>query len=59
MYKKNDVLVKIHLHNVQILKELHLMDNDLKKAIILYKKAKESLPYLALYIQRHKNEVQI
>ncbi|MGG1571988.1 YkoP family protein [Fictibacillus sp. NRS-1165] len=57
--KKNDVLVKIHLHNVQILKELQGMDNDLKKAMILYKKAKESLPYLALYIQRQKNEGEI
>lgn len=28
---KNDVLVKIHLHNVRLIKELFTIDNDLKK----------------------------
>ncbi|WP_318839092.1 YkoP family protein [Priestia endophytica] len=57
--KKNDVLVKIHLHNVRLLKELQGFNNDLRKTMILYKKVKESLPHLALYIQRHENEKEI
>ncbi|UAL53095.1 MULTISPECIES: YkoP family protein [Metabacillus] len=59
MIKKNDVLVKIHLHNARLLKELQSIDTDFKKAMLLYKKVKESLPHLALYIQRHKNKGEI
>lgn len=55
MIKKNDVLVKIHLHNVQLLKELLTVNNDLKKAMILYKRVKESLPHLASYVYQHKD----
>ncbi|WP_257958695.1 YkoP family protein [Bacillus sp. V3-13] len=57
--KKNDVLLKIHLHNVRLLKELQNIDNDVKKAVILYKKVKESLPYIALYIHQHKYNREI
>ncbi len=55
MIKKNDVLVKIHLHNVCLLKELQTVNNDLKKAMILYKRVKESLPHLASYVHQHKD----
>ncbi|PLR81780.1 hypothetical protein CVD25_11475 [Bacillus canaveralius] len=57
--KKNDVLIKIHLYNVRLLKELQHIENDVKKAVILYKKVKESLPYLALYVHQHKNNREI
>ncbi|WP_326847767.1 YkoP family protein [Priestia endophytica] len=57
--RKNDILIKIHLHNVRLLKELQGIDNDVKKAMILYKNVKESLHHLALYIQRHKNTQEI
>ncbi len=50
--KKNDVLIKIHLHNVRLLKELQVIDNDLRRTKILYRKVKESLPQLALYVQK-------
>ena len=56
---KNDLLVKIHLHNVRILKEMQCMDKNLKKTRFLYKKVQESLPDLALFIIRHKYKDQI
>ncbi|MBD1380654.1 hypothetical protein IC621_10475 [Bacillus sp. IB182487] len=57
--KKNDTLVKIHLHNVQLLKELYNINNDIKRAVVVYKKIKESLPYLASYVEQHKKKEQI
>ncbi|MGM0923079.1 MAG: YkoP family protein [Bacillota bacterium] len=59
MIKKNDVLVKIHLHNVQLLKELLTVNNDLRKSMILYKRVKESLPHLASYVYQHKDADEI
>lgn len=58
LIKKNDILVKIHLHNVRILSEVQCFD-DLKKSLFLYKKIQESLPDLAFYITHHKNHKQI
>lgn len=57
--KKNDLLVKIHLHNVRLLKELSFIDNDMKKTVVLLKKTKESLVDLAKYIRCHHSEEQI
>ncbi|MET4559636.1 hypothetical protein ABIA69_000779 [Lysinibacillus parviboronicapiens] len=56
--KKNDLLVKIHFHNVRILKEMQNFDN-FKKSVYLYKKIQESLPNLAFFIIHHKNKNQI
>ncbi|CDQ18159.1 hypothetical protein SAMN05192559_10298 [Halobacillus karajensis] len=53
--KKNDVLLKIHLHNARLLHEFREMDSDLKKAMILYKKVKESFPHLACYLEQHRD----
>lgn len=58
LIKKNDFLVKIHLHNVRILSEMQNFD-DFKKSLFLYNKVKESLPDLARYISHHKNHNQI
>lgn len=57
--EKNDLLVKIHLHNVRILKEMQCMDKNLTKTRFLYKKVQESLPDLALFIIHHKNQKKI
>lgn len=57
--KKNDLLIKIHLHNVRILEEMKNKDENFKKSLYLYKKVQESLPDLALYIIHHKNNQQI
>ncbi|MBB6453094.1 hypothetical protein HNQ94_001542 [Salirhabdus euzebyi] len=57
--KKNDVLIKIHLHNVRILNELDGVNNDIKKAFLIYALVKDSMPGLATYILTHKKSPQI
>nr|WP_097157970.1 hypothetical protein [Bacillus oleivorans] len=56
---RNDILVKIHLHNVRLLKDLNEIHNDVKKSVILYHKVKQSLPYLSRYIERHGKKSEI
>lgn len=57
---KNDTLVKIHLHNVKLLKELNGINSELKKAKIIYRYVQESLPGVELYIRncRHSYEIK-
>ena len=57
---KNDTLVKIHLHNVKLLAELKEVNSDVKKAIIIYQKVKESLPGINQYIRNppDRNKIQ-
>ncbi|WP_349407334.1 YkoP family protein [Pseudalkalibacillus sp. SCS-8] len=57
--KKNDVLVKIHLHNVRILKDIYNIENDFQKVIYLYKKIQSSLPYVAEYLETHHQHDRI
>jgi hypothetical protein len=59
LIKKNDLLIKIHLHNVRILKDMQRIDENFKKTLFLYNKVKESLPGLAFYLLHHKNNDQI
>ncbi len=59
MIKKNDLLVKIHLHNVRLLKEMKCLDQSINKSIYLYKKVQQSLPDLAIFIIQHKQSDQI
>ncbi|MCM3740273.1 hypothetical protein M3210_08320 [Oceanobacillus luteolus] len=48
---KNDCLLKIHLHNIKILKQIQNYDSDVRKAYIIYKSVQDSLPAIAHYIQ--------
>ena len=59
LIKKNDLLVKIHLHNVRILKEMQCIDENFKKSLFLYKKVQASLPDLAFFIIHHNKNDQI
>ena len=59
LIKKNDLLVKIHLHNVRILKEMQCIDGNFKKSLFLYNKVQASLPDLAFFIINHNNKDQI
>lgn len=59
MIYKNDLLLKIHLHNVKILKELYDVKNDLKRAVIMYHSVKRALPRLADYIHDHYRQQDI
>lgn len=56
---KNDLLLKIHLHNVRLLSELVKIKNDLKRARVMYKYVLTSMPVLANYLQNHPNEEKI
>lgn len=49
---KNDLLLKIHLHNVKLLRQIQGL-SEMRKALILYRSVQESLPYISRYLQTH------
>jgi hypothetical protein len=51
---KNDLLVKIHLHNVRLLKEMYKIDGEFRKGLFIYKKIKVALPRLAQFVEEHE-----
>ncbi|SET09997.1 hypothetical protein SAMN05216389_105162 [Oceanobacillus limi] len=54
---KNDLLLKIHLHNVRILNEIQSVNSEVRRAVFIYHMVKRSLPTLAQYVHLHpKNE---
>ncbi|MBM7691173.1 hypothetical protein JOC77_000578 [Peribacillus deserti] len=57
--KKNDRLVKIHLHNVRLLTDLRHINTDIVKARIIYQSVKRSLPGIERYISNHKDSQDI
>lgn len=56
---KNDLLIKIHLHNIRLLKEMQYIKSELKKTRHVYKKIEKSLPELATYIRAHQKSPEI
>lgn len=56
---KNDLLIKIHLHNVKIMNELYTVSSDTKRAVYIYHMVKRSMPMLAQYVRRHKRYEEI
>jgi hypothetical protein len=48
---KNDTLIKIHLHNVRLLKELKDIKSEIKKTRIIYRYVQQSLPGVEAYIR--------
>ncbi|MDR6998446.1 YkoP family protein [Neobacillus niacini] len=56
---RNDLLIKIHLHNVRLLNEYIKIKNDLNRARLIYKIVLSSMPSLALYVNTHPREEQI
>jgi len=57
---KNDFLLKIHLHNIEILQQIQDYNSDVRKALLIYKSVRESLPALAHYIKikGYSNEIK-
>lgn len=51
---KNDILLKIHLHNVKLLRQIKGFDSEIRRAFMIYKMVEESLPLIARYIQLHE-----
>lgn len=56
---KNDILVKIHLHNVRLLNEMQHIKNDIKRGRFIYKNIRKSLPSLVSYIENHDRADEI
>ncbi|GIN19747.1 YkoP family protein [Siminovitchia fordii] len=47
---KNDVLVKVHLHNVKLLSEIMQYKSDLRRGKVIYSKVKDALPGVVDFI---------
>lgn len=56
---KNDLLLKIHLHNVRVLSDLMHIKSDMKRAVIFYHMIRDALPKLSIYVLSHKKNNQI
>ncbi len=57
--KRNDLLIKIHLHNVKLLKKIQKYESELRRALFTFKNVQESLPYIADYLQKQHYSQQI
>ncbi|WP_152657806.1 hypothetical protein [Oceanobacillus sp. CFH 90083] len=57
---KNDLLLKIHLHNIKILGQTQNNGNEVRRALTIYKNVQESLPEVIYYIQKrgYTNEIK-
>ena len=56
---KNDIMLKIHLHNISILHEFNSIRNELSKGRGLFKRVLESMPFLAEYVINHPEGARI
>jgi hypothetical protein len=56
---KNDLMLKIHLHNVKILRELSSVQNEIAKGRVIFKQVFKSMPLLANYIYEHPEQANI
>lgn len=59
MLRKGDKMLRIHLHNIKLLKQLRKIDNELLKARLVYRTVQQSLPGLYKYIENHPKKEQI
>lgn len=57
--QKNDLLIKIHLHNIQLMKSVRNIQSDVRKAIIIHQHVQKSLPELAEYVRQHPDYMDI
>lgn len=54
LIQPNDLLIKIHLHNVSILKEVRHFNNEITRGKWIYRAVERSLPDLASYLKEHE-----
>ncbi|RBW68326.1 YkoP family protein [Bacillus taeanensis] len=57
--KKNDLLVKIHLHNVRLIHEMKHIKGEIRKGRFICKCVESSLPGLVTYINSHEKNGEI
>ncbi|MCF6095205.1 hypothetical protein L1765_14675 [Microaerobacter geothermalis] len=51
--RSNDSLLKIHLHNQRLMKEMLSIKDGNQRAFYVYKQVKQSMPGLAQYLDQH------
>ncbi|CAM3722324.1 YkoP family protein [Mesobacillus zeae] len=56
---KNDLLVKVHLHNVRLLTDLYSIRSEVRKAKLIFYHVQRSLPGIEGYIRFHKRSNEI
>lgn len=56
---KNDLLIKIHFHNVYLLPKLMAVTNEFQKGRRFYQSVKHSLPGLARFLEAHPEKKRI
>ncbi len=59
MICKNDLLLKIHLHNVRLLQDFSYIKNELSKGRGVFRQVMDSMPLLAVFIHNHPEEARI
>ncbi|WP_053220153.1 YkoP family protein [Virgibacillus senegalensis] len=59
MIRKNDTLIKIHLHNIRLINETYDISGEVRKARHIYQTVQASLPGLAAYLREHVKRDQI
>jgi len=56
---KNDLLIKIHLHNAKLLKELQRYNHEIAKGKAIYRHVRETLPSVAAFLESHRRFSEI
>jgi len=56
---KNDLLLKIHLHNVRLLRDFSYRNSELLRGRGIFKRVMESMPSLTSFILNHPEEARI
>lgn len=59
MICKNDLLLKIHLHNVRLLHDFSYINNELSKGRGIFRRIMDSMPLLTSFILNHPEEARI
>lgn len=57
--QKNDLLLKIHLHNVRLIRELLCLNSEIKKGRYIFEQVKAGLPHIANYVRNHEQFSEI
>ncbi|GAA0446570.1 hypothetical protein GCM10008983_25550 [Lentibacillus halophilus] len=56
---KNDLLLKIHLHNARMIRELKKANSEMNRAVLIYHMIRNDLQCLSRYVQTHNRHHDI
>lgn len=48
---KNDLLLKVHLHNIKLLRQIQDYNSEVRRALMIYKSVQESLPAIVRHVK--------